>query len=295
MGSAAWLVLTGAVMVLGAAAVVMAHARLSASAVWRRLAWVERQREVLAQAELDGVSVEAWVGGRLGLSLLAGICALFYFPAVILAPVAAAVTYHVQGLWLERRRRQREETRQVALVDGVRYGSAVLSRAGNALQMIRALSESGPVAVRPVFVAILSDVERTDDPLPLALERARQRVADPLFDDLALAVIISARHGGKLVPALEALIADWDKRIALRRDAKSLRANMEASVRILAVVPLGFLAVVQLVSPQLLLPLRSVAGEVLLAACAASMVYGYRVLQRIAAPARVARLRLIEG
>jgi len=120
-------------------------------------------------------------------------------------------------------------------------------------------------------------------------------VADPLFDDFALAVTINARHGGKLVPGLEALVGDWERRLALRQDAKALRAGQEASVRILALAPFAFLGVVQLISPELLKPLCSVAGELLLAATVASMVYGYRVLQRIAAPRRIARLRIAEG
>jgi Flp pilus assembly protein TadB len=196
---------------------------------------------------------------------------------------------------LERRRRRLESVRQQALLDAVRYGAAVMSRAGNALQMVRSLSETGPMASRTIFAAVLARAEEADEPLPLALEDQRRRVADPLFDDFALAVTINARHGGKLVPALEALVVDWDARLRLRQDAKALRSGQEASVRLIAAAPFAFLATVQLVSPVLLKPLHSVAGELLLAATVASTVFGYRVLQRISSPRRIARLRVAEG
>lgn len=294
--SLAWPLGLGLLMILTAAGLYILPAGFGPDAgTWRRLSWVERQRETLAQAELGAVSVEAWMASRLGLSLVAGVVAWLYFDVPVLPPIAALMAFHIAGLLLERRRRRLEAVRQQALLDAVRYGAAVMSRAGNALQMVRSLSESGPVASREIFAAVLARAERSNDPLPVALEAERQRLSDPLFDDFALAVNMNATHGGKLVPALEELVDDWEHRLALRQDARALRAGQEASVRILALAPFGFLGVLQLISPDLLKPLRSVTGEVLLALIVASMVYGYRVLQRISSPRRTARLRVAGG
>ena len=246
----------------------------------------------MAQAELGGLPVEAWIGGRFGLSILAAGVAWLYFDLAILAPLAALMAYHTAGVLLERRRRRLETIRQQALLDAVRYGAAVMSRAGNALQMVRSLAETGPMASRAIFTSVLARTESYNEPLPVALEARRQRLADPLFDDFALAVTINARLGGKLVPALEALVADWAQRLSLRRDAKALRSGQEASVRFLAGAPFVLLGVLQLISPELLKPLRSLTGELLLVLVVVSMVYGYRMLQRITAPRRIARLRI---
>lgn len=130
---------------------------------WRRLPWVERQQESLAQAELGALPVEGWIGGRFGLSLLAAAAAWLYFDVAILAPLAAVMTHHVSGLLLERRRRRLESVRQQGLLDAVRYGAAV-SRAGNALQMVRSLAETGPVASRIIFMAVLASADQSNDP-----------------------------------------------------------------------------------------------------------------------------------
>ena len=297
MAPLVWVFAVGGALLLSAGVILLLLETVAGASHdgWDRLPWVERQQESLAQAELGALPVQRWIAGRLGLSLLAGGVAWLYFGVAILAPLAAVMTNHVAGLLLERRRRRLESVRQQALLDAVRYGAAVMSKAGNALQVVRSLAETGPVASRTIFRAVLARAEQSNDPLPLALEEERRRVADPLFDDFALAVTINARHGGKLVPALEELVDDWEGRLRMRQEAKALRAYQEGAARILALAPFAFLGVVQLISPELLKPLRSVAGELLLAATVASMVYGYRLMQRFSAPRRIARLRTADA
>src|SRR5207253_10617711 len=95
------------------------------------------------------------------------------------------------------------------------------------------------------------------------LEGIRERIADPLFDDVVLALTLHWRQGGKLVPALEAVVSDWSETLRLQREAKALRSGVEASVALLALLPVVFLITVQLLAPTLLAPFRSPAGEVL--------------------------------
>jgi len=52
-------------------------------------------------------------------------------------------------------------------------------------------------------------------------------------DDIALALALHERRGSRLVPALETLATDWDQTLGLQREAKGLRAGVEASVLIL--------------------------------------------------------------
>lgn len=268
------------------------HPRLGVLRPWHR--WVQRQRDILAQAEIGWLSPGGLLTLRLAVDVLAAVSAAVYFETWTLAPITALAVHHLFGLVLERRRRQAQERRQYALLDAMRYGIAVMARSGNASQMVRALAEAGPSRTRELFGSIVSQIEAAGGSATLAdaLQATAESVADPVFDDFALAVGVSARFGAKLVPALETQLAEWERTMARRREARGLRAGQEYAVRILPLALFGFLAVLQLISPQLTAPLRSGAGEVLLALTAAWMVLGYRLLQRMASEVFTPRIRM---
>jgi Flp pilus assembly protein TadB len=117
-----------------------------------------------------------------------------------------------------------------------------------------------------------------------AIEQVRRQRSDPMFDDIALALALHERRGSRLVPALETLATDWDQTLALQREAKALRAGVEASVLILTVLPFVFLILLQSLAPALLLPLHSPLGEGLFGTAIAWMILGYRILQQMSAP-----------
>src|SRR2546430_15444306 len=112
-------------------------------------------------------------------------------------------------------------------------------------------------------------------------------------------IVLSSRtnvsQGGKLVPALEAVVSDWSETLRLQREAKALRSGVEASVALLALLPFVFLITVQLLAPTLLAPFRSPAGEVVFGLAIAWMALGYGILQRMSRPPRESRLRLREA
>src|SRR5487761_510216 len=222
------------------------------------LRWVRRRtamalrpeavRVALAQAGLDSIPTEAWVGLRTGGALLAGLVAWAWFGLPVLGLVAFVVTYHLAGVALEAKRRGFESRRQQALLEAVRHGIAVMSRAGSATQMLEALAESGPYEARRIFREVVDAGGYRPGGAAFAevLDRVRDRIADPLFDDLALAVSLHWRRGGKLVPALEALVADWSETLRLQAEAKAMRSGVEASVILLALLPFIFLVTLSL-------------------------------------------------
>ena len=256
----------------------------------------EPARVALAQAGLDSIPTEAWVAIRTGGALLAGLVAWAWFRLPVLGLVAFVVTYHLAGVALEVRRRRVESRRQQALLEAVRHGIAVMSRAGNATQMLEALAENGPYEARRIFREVVEagGYGPGGTAFAEALDRVRDRIADPLFDDLALALTLHWRRGGKLVPALEALVADWTETLRLQSEAKAMRSGVEASVILLALLPFVFLITLQLLAPALLAPFRSTAGEVVFGLAVAWMAFGYGVLQRMSEPPRESRLRLRE-
>ena len=262
------------------------------SARLRRVVGSERAREDLAQAGLSWVSVRSWLGFRIGAALLVGVAGFALFRVLVLGLLGVLVTYHLLGLALEALRRRVLAERQRALLESIRYGAAVMSRGGSATDMIKALSKTGPYQAREVFARLADPGPGLEHSPVAAVQALREELADPLFDDLALALELHWRRGAKLVPALEALVQDWQQTLRLERDAKALRAGVEASVLLLTLLPLGFLLLLEWMSPSLLAPFRKPAGQILLGLSVAWMVLGYLVLQRMSRPPRQERLRL---
>ena len=259
----------------------------------RRLG-VERVREDLAQTGLRWLPVTTWLSLRVAASVMVGVIAYAAFGVLVLGLVGCLACYHLIGLVLEQQRRRRQLERQQALLEAVRYGAAIMARGGNASDMLRALAQSGPPLARPIF-AELADRPQDDQAefsLPNRVVSLRDRLAEPLFDDVALALILHWRRGAKLVPALDAIVQEWAESVRLQRDARVMRAAVEASVLILTILPIVFLTLVQLLAPELLQPFRSAPGQAVLGLAVLWMVLGYRVMQRMSEPPREERLRL---
>jgi tight adherence protein B len=254
-------------------------------------------RVALAQAGLESVPVPAWMSARLGLAAVAAAIAWAWFRLPVLGVIAFLVVYYLMGTGLEFRRRRFESQRQDALLEAVRHGIAVMSRAGNATSMLEALADGGPSEVRPLFREIVAagGSGPAGEPFVRELERIRERFADPLFDDVVLALTLHWRQGGKLVPALEAVVSDWSETLRLQREAKALRSGVEASVVLLALLPFVFLITVQLLAPTLLAPFQSPVGEVVFGVAIGWMALGYGILQAMSRPPRESRLRLREA
>ena len=279
-----------AVMVAGDLAWALRWGKLRLAAALRP----ESARVQLAQAGLDEVPVPVWIIGRITAAGGVGAVVGLWFGLPILGFVAFLVSHHLAGVALEVRRRRFESRRQEALLESVRHGIAVMSRSGSATQMIEALAAGGPSDVRAIFheIADFGESEAVHRTMADAIDPLRDRLADPLFDDVALALSLHWRQGGKLVPALEAIAEDWAETLRLQQEARSLRAGVEASVVLLALLPFVFLVTLQVLAPALLAPFRSPAGEVVIALAIGWMAVGYGVLQRMSQPPRETRLQL---
>jgi tight adherence protein B len=262
----------------------------------RRLLRVDQVAVDLAQADLRWFTPATWIAVRWALAAVAGLFAYLLFGLVVLGLVAALAAYHLVGLGLEALRRQAETRRQRALLDAMRFGISVMSRAGGALQTLQALSQNGPIEAQPIFRELLAEAGSDKAHLLLdAVQRMRAKLADPLFDDISIVLVLHWKQGGKLVPALEALVADWNETLRLQRDAKALRAGVEASVLLLTVLPFVFLLLMHFMAPALLVPLGRPLGEIVFALAVAWMVLGYRVMQRMSEAPREERISLNEA
>ena len=291
------LALIGAALCWSALAAPELPAARRAVAGWARGVFrLEAVRVDLAQAELGRISPIAWVALRWGAAAGGGLLGYAVFGIAVIGLVVGLAAYHLLGIGLEARRRQVEADRQRALLDAIRFGSSVIARAGSGFQMLEALAASGPFRAQPIFRELVADASKDEAArLVGAVQRMRERLADPLFDDLALVLVLHWKKGGRLVPALDVLVEEWSESLRLQREAKVLRAGVEATVLVLTVLPFVFLLLIHWLAPALLEPLSEPLGEAAFAAAMGWMVIGYRVLQRMTRSPREERVAINEA
>jgi Flp pilus assembly protein TadB len=80
---------------------------------------------------------------------------------------------------------------------------------------------------------------------------------------------------------LGAVAEEWNQTLRLEREAKALRAGIEASALLLTLLPFVFVLLIHFLSPSLLTPLATPGGQIVLAAVVGWMAIGYRVLQQM--------------
>ena len=133
----------------------------------------------------------------------------------------------------QRRRGEIEEAVGEAvetLRDAVRIGLGVE-------EALRALAVTGPQALRPVFSGVERDLRLAG--FEEALDRARERLAEPLFDTLAVALLTAYRIGGRnLAAVLDGLSASVRGSVQVRREVRANQAQNVLSARVIAALPL---------------------------------------------------------
>src|SRR5579859_1043085 len=136
--------LVGLALVGGAACwIALAAHELPAVREWlarrlRRLLAIDQTRVILAQAEMGWITPGVWIGARWALAVLAGLLGYALFGLVVVGAVSSLAAYHLLGFALESQRRRAEARRQRALLDAIRFGVSVMSRAGGAMHMLEA-------------------------------------------------------------------------------------------------------------------------------------------------------------
>ena len=282
VGLALVLSLSGAA--LCAAAYLAMDSRIRAGAI--RLLALQRVQDQLIRAQLPWLPPAVWLGGRFLVGLVAGAAVFGLFGIHILGVATFLVVQYFSRLWLAHRQRQAELSLRRGLVETGRYAVAVLDQGASLTQMLTAIARTGPPLVRPIFHALVEQTESPGASLTDQVETMRIRLAEPVFDDFARAFVLHRNRGARLAPALRAITEEWHQELQLEREAKALRAQVETSVLLLAMLPWVWLSVLQLLSPNLLQPLRSLVGQGLLAAVLLWMLLGHKVLTGLAEPGR---------
>ncbi len=205
---------------------------------------------------------------------------VFGWPVVTLALAGVG---GVMPSWYFRQRAQRRRSEVEEAVgeavetlrDAVRIGLGIE-------EAIRALGRTGPVALRPICLAMERDFRLVG--FEAGLGRARERLQEPLFDTLAVALLTAYRIGGRnLAAVLDGLSQSVRGSVQIRREVRANQAQNVLSARVIAALPATLILVIRATNPNYLTAFSQPTGQVVLGCCLLSIAVGYTVMLRATA------------
>ncbi len=182
--------------------------------------------------------------------------------------------------------------RQDAVLESVRMMRQLLETgAAGVQQAIAVLAERGPEPLRQEFRLIAA----TSLGRRQAWNTARDRVAEPLFDMLAAAVLVQRPGGGELAP----LFADLEATVAgaqeVEREADALQVQARSAAAIIVSLPVAFLLVLSALRSPYLDAFHQPAGEAFLLLMLAVMGASYVWMRRLLRLEGLQRVRLVDA
>jgi len=242
-----------------------------------RWPWLTAQR--LAFLELVSAAAGGITAGQLtGLPALA-------------APGAIGAVAAVHAV-VSARARSQQVIRQDAVLEAVRMLRQLLETgATNVLQAIEILGQRGPAPLRSDFRLIAGAKAGR----PQAWSDARARIAEPLFDMLAAAVLIQGPGGGELAPLFADLEASVSAAQEVEREARALQVQARSASSIIVSLPIAFLIVLSALRSPYLDAYHEPAGEAFLLAMLAIMGCSYIWMRQLLRLPGLERVRLTDA
>jgi len=258
---------------------------------WLRRWWAD-QESLARDAAVPSIDVRRFLALQCVAAFAGGLCAesLTGLPVMGL-PGALGGASLVRGA-VAARARARQAARQDAVLDAVRMLRQLLETGATSVnQAIAVLAERGPLPLRGEFRAISArSVGRRQ-----AWKHARERIAEPLFDMLAAAVLIQRPGGGELAPLFADLEASVSAAQEVEREARALQAQARSASTIIVVLPVVFLLILSALHSPYLDAFRRPDGELFLLVMLATMAAGYAWMRRLLELPGLQRVRLTDA
>jgi tight adherence protein B len=236
---------------------------------WRLL------EEFLHQAGLHDVTPRDFVLFSLGGGVLVGAATQLVMGWPLVSGVAALLGAGLPYLCYATRHESRVGRVQTELADAMDLLRDSIRAGGDVLQGMTALSEFGPPLLRPEFERTVQLIAHGST-LRAALLGMRERLADPVFDTCVATLLLNENLGSGQLGLVLAELADAVRdELRVRAEQRSRQLQMVWSARVIAVLPLVVLAAIRTVSPHYLDVFDSGIGQLVLGACALSVVLGY--------------------
>ena len=156
------------------------------------------------------------------------------------------------------------------LRDGIRSGLSVQ-------EALAGLARTGPEALRAEFSTLSREARLLG--FDGALGAMRDRLADPVFDVVAAALVINDRLGGRQVShVLDRLAEATRAQLRIQQEVRAQQGRTVLSARIVAAAPLVALVGLRATNPRYLTIFDSLTGQMVLVGCAVSIALGYMAM-----------------
>jgi Flp pilus assembly protein TadB len=216
--------------------------------------------------------------------------ALTGLPALA-APGAIGAASAARGFVVARARAQ-QIARQDAVLEAVRMLRQLLETgAASVNQAIESLGDRGPAPLRRDFRLIAANAVGRRQAWALA----RERIAEPLFDMLAAAVLVQGPGGGELAPLFADLEASVSAAQEVEREARALQVQARSASSIIVVLPIAFLVVLSTLHSPYLDAFHQPEGEAFLLAMLGIMGCSYIWMRRLLRLPGLMRVRLSDA
>jgi Flp pilus assembly protein TadB len=239
--------------------------------------WLNARRLVALQ-------IVAAIGGAITTGALTGLPALA-------APGGVGALSAGRAMVAARARRQ-QVIRQDAVLEAVRMLRQLLETgAASVQQAIEILGRRGPAPLRSDFRRIAA----TTVGRRKAWTHARERIAEPLFDMLAAAVLIHGPGGGELAPLFADLEASVSAAQEVEREARALQVQARSASSIIVSLPIAFLVVLSELHSPYLDAFHTPLGQAFLLAMLGIMGCSYIWMRRLLQLPGLERVRLSDA
>jgi len=157
--------------------------------------WAARTREFLVGAGLFDVSPRDFLLFSLGAGIVAGAVAQYVLGWLLVSVVGAGLGIIAPFLYYAERRDRRRAAIQAALADAISQLRDGIRSGLSVQEALVGLARNGPQALRGEFSMLVRESRLIG--IEPALRGMRDRLADPLFDIVAAALVLNDRVGGR--------------------------------------------------------------------------------------------------
>ncbi|MDR7551256.1 MAG: type II secretion system F family protein [Armatimonadota bacterium] len=252
-----------------------------------------RLEEILRQAGVEGVGTRDFLLLSAGAGAAAAGAAQLTLGWPVVSLAAFLVGLALPAWYFRQRAETRRATVQAALADAVDVLRAAVRTGMSVEEGLLSLARNGPEVLRPALSDLSRDLRLSG--FEEAVRRAQDRLADPVFDTVAAALVTSHQVGGRnLGTVLDGLGRSVRQAVQVQREVRAQQAKNVLSARIVAALPLMLIFAVRGINPGYLDVFSSPVGQGLLALSLLSVAVGYAAMlwaTRLLGDERVLRWR----
>ncbi|MBV9174869.1 MAG: type II secretion system F family protein [Chloroflexi bacterium] len=236
--------------------------------------WEARMRDNLVRAGLYDVTPRDFLLFAIGSGAVFGLVTQLLLGWPLVAFLATLLGVAAPVLYYSERYDRRRAALQVALAEAIAQLRDSIRSGLSVQEALLGLARNGPQPLRAEFGALVREARLIG--FEPALRTMRDRLADPVFDIVAGALVMNDRVGGRNVTqVLDRLAqATWAQQ-HVHQEQRALQARNVLSARIVAAVPVIVLMAIRWVSPEYLALFDGFLGQLALVGCLASVAVGY--------------------